>query len=151
MSKVKIISDGVKTRVFIDDKPITRVTSLKLSQSAMEAPKLTLEIAPKSLEIDGKDIPIEFSEDVSVKNSFGYALELLKHGKAVKRRGWNGKNMFLSYVTAAEWNPKHRNLLLGWLKLGFIAIKTADDYVVPWQPSQADMLTEDWEEVELWK
>lgn len=83
--------------------------------------------------------------------SFEQALYLLKRGKAVTRKGWNGKNMFLSYVTDAEWNPKNRNLVAGWLKLGFIAIKTADDYVVPWQPSQADMLSEDWEEVELYK
>jgi hypothetical protein len=63
MSKVKIISDGVKTKVFIDDKVITRVTALKICQNAAEIPTLTLQIAPENIEIDGKNIPIKFAKD----------------------------------------------------------------------------------------
>ncbi|MTO24509.1 DUF2829 domain-containing protein, partial [Turicibacter sanguinis] len=32
--------------------------------------------------------------------NFGQVLELLKQGKKVARRGWNGKGMFLYYVPA---------------------------------------------------
>lgn len=75
MSKVKIISYGVKTEVFIDDKQLTRCTALKLTQNAGEIPILDLKIVPERLEIDGKDIPIKFSEDGS------FVAENLKTGK----------------------------------------------------------------------
>jgi hypothetical protein len=75
MSKVKIISDGVKTKVFIDDKALTRCTALKLTQNGGEIPILDLKIVPESFEVDGKNIPIKFSEDGS------FVAENLKTGK----------------------------------------------------------------------
>ena len=35
--------------------------------------------------------------------NFGKALEALKEGKKVARRGWNGKGMFLYYVPANRY------------------------------------------------
>lgn len=75
--------------------------------------------------------------------NFGLAIEALKMGSKVARRGWNGKGMFLEIVreyTLPESNIGHlRNGLLPW-----IGMKTADDGFVPWLASQTDMLCDDW-------
>lgn len=87
---------------------------------------------------------------------FGLAISLLKDGKKVARKGWNGKGMFLFYVPANKY-PADGNKL-GTLKgiyqddlvpyKAYIAMKTVDDEVVPWLSSQTDMLAEDWVIVE---
>lgn len=85
------------------------------------------------------------------KNSltFGEALEALKAGKKVARKGWNGKGMFLCFVHWKDWsvNPaethKTSTHLAPW-----IGMKTADNMFVPWLASQTDMLAEDWHIVE---
>lgn len=74
---------------------------------------------------------------------FGGALTALKAGKSVARKGWNGKGMFLIYVGAKEYQV---DIELGKpCQSAFVGLKTADDHFVPWQPSQTDMLAEDWE------
>ncbi len=73
--------------------------------------------------------------------TFGMALVLLKNNKAVAREGWNGKGMHI-YL----WKPD----------FGFepcFVMRTAQDTLQPgWLASQADMLAEDWVEVntEVW-
>lgn len=84
---------------------------------------------------------------------FGTAIHLLKRGRKVARKGWNGKGMFLYFVPANSY-PASRNTLET-LKGEFendlvpygayIAMKTAQDNVVPWLASQTDVLAEDWE------
>ena len=80
-------------------------------------------------------------------DSFGWAVEQLKSGKKVQRAGWNGKGMWLMLIPAKEWSTSvgpsrvegatpHR--------LPWIAMKTADNGLVPWLASQTDMLAEDW-------
>ena len=92
----------------------------------------------------------------SVSMSFGHAVELLKGGHRVARSGWNGKGMFLYYVPENKY-PASRNehgTMVGvfdgdMVPYGaYIAIKTAQNTVMPWQPSNGDMLTEDWQIVE---
>ena len=85
--------------------------------------------------------------------SFGAALALLKAGKRVARAGWNGKGMFLFLVPGLTFRV-NRAPLLGIYPEGtevqyhaHIDIKATDGRVSPWQPSQADMLAEDWMEV----
>lgn len=78
---------------------------------------------------------------------FGAALRALKAGQAVRRRGWNGKNMWLIHVSAAEYKLESRRFLHPERQLPFIAMKTADSAMVPWLASQTDMLAEDWEVV----
>lgn len=82
--------------------------------------------------------------------SFGHAIHALKSGKRVARVGWNGKNMFLIFVTE-NWNgetnysgafPKD---FVGYNP--FIAMYTADNKLVPWLASQTDMLADDWQVV----
>lgn len=88
--------------------------------------------------------------------SFGHAVVALKDGKKVARSGWNGKGMFLYYVPANSY-PASNNLL-GTMKGVFkddmvpygayIAMKTAQENVVPWLASQTDVLANDWQIVE---
>lgn len=83
--------------------------------------------------------------------TFGLAVEALKLGKKVARAGWNGKSMWLGLVEAYEYNPKADRAFTGQLgceKLPWIGMKTADNKLVPWLASQADMLAEDWQIVE---
>lgn len=80
---------------------------------------------------------------------FGQALTSLKKGNKVCRDGWNGKGMYLLYipengyyVTKLDW-PSHEQI--GNLSnLPFIAMKTADNKIVPWLASQTDILANDW-------
>lgn len=94
--------------------------------------------------------------------NFGKAIELLKAGKKVTRRGWNGKGMFLWLKPMAEikseWckDPVLKALaeqnggaILG---LPTICMYTHDStgrkaILTGWLASQSDMLLEDWEEV----
>lgn len=90
--------------------------------------------------------------------NFGQAIEKLKEGKKVTRKGWNGKGMYLwlkpSAVIKSEW-CRDRFLIDicnqngGECKaLGTICMKTADNCVLTgWLASQTDMLSEDWEVV----
>lgn len=85
--------------------------------------------------------------------SFSTALEMIRQGERMQRAGWNGKGMFIYFVPAASY-PAGRNAL-GTLKGMFeddmvpygayIAMKTADDNVVPWLASQTDLLANDWQ------
>lgn len=88
--------------------------------------------------------------------SFGAAIHLLKGGKRVARAGWNGKGMWLAYcpgypdgVPANVSGAHAMRVPLGTpIKvLPYIAMKTADNAMVPWLASQTDMLAEDWMEV----
>jgi hypothetical protein len=84
--------------------------------------------------------------------TFGHAVEMLKVGHKVARAGWNGKGMFLYFVPAASY-PAQRNTLGTMIGVfpddmvpycAYIAMKTADNKVVPWLASQTDVLAEDW-------
>ena len=93
--------------------------------------------------------------------NFGHAIELLKRGFKVARKGWNGKGMFLSlsqgYDILVEevasrnmsdyyWkNPNDGIVHIN----SHIDMKAADDsIVIGWLASQTDMLAEDWMIVE---
>lgn len=90
--------------------------------------------------------------------NFGLALEALKQGKRIARRGWNGKGMFLFLLPAgtvpktAIHDPKLREVIDAEVPgetfeaLGSIRMFTADKKVLTgWLASQTDMLSEDWE------
>ena len=91
--------------------------------------------------------------------TFGQAIELMKRGFMVARKGWNGKGMYLwmmQYaIVKAEWckEPHLKELAEsngGQIEcLGTIRMKTADNKVLTgWLASQTDMLSEDWMVVE---
>ena len=94
--------------------------------------------------------------------TFGEALEALKAGKKVARRGWNGKGMFLwlkpATVVKADWchDPELKEIAEkegGEIpELGTICMFTHDStgrraVLTGWLASQSDMLLDDWEVV----
>ena len=74
--------------------------------------------------------------------TFGLALEALKKGCKVSRKGWNGKGMWLYFIPASHWETTRGLELLDGLP--WIGMKTVDDKFVPWLASQTDMLAGDW-------
>jgi hypothetical protein len=71
---------------------------------------------------------------------FGWALGQLKDGKRVCREGWNGKGMWLALQRPDEHSK---------MTLPYIFMKTAQGDLVPWLASQTDLLSEDWQLVEV--
>ena len=67
---------------------------------------------------------------------FGEALKELKAGHKVTRGGWNGPGQYLELQVPDE-NSK--------MTLPYIYISTVKGDLVPWLPSQTDMLADDWE------
>jgi len=92
-----------------------------------------------------------------VSFDFGEALRLLKQGKKVARKGWNGKGQFVVYQkgypngipcnkqTAEAWGMKEGDLFRC---EPYLQIRTADGSHAMWSPSATDCLAEDWEVVE---
>ena len=89
--------------------------------------------------------------------TFGFALEALKAGHKVARKGWNGKNMWLSLscngnreVLATNfWSPHNAQFAKEnggtATVLPSITMKTAtNEILMGWLASQTDMLAEDW-------
>ena len=83
---------------------------------------------------------------------FGEALHVLNRGGRVQREGWNGKGMwlvlvqnwiFMGAVSKAIDEQEPRALE----RAPFIAMRTADEKLVPWLASQTDMLATDWRTV----
>lgn len=87
---------------------------------------------------------------------FSTALEaLMFEGARVARTGWNGKSMFIFLVPGSTFQV-NRPPLLGIYPEGtvinylpHIDMRTADGSIVPWLASQADLLADDWERIEV--
>lgn len=86
---------------------------------------------------------------------FDIALRLLKAGYRVYRRGWNGTGMYVVYQkgypdgiainkNTAEATGIEEGTVCNFKE--YLMMKTSSVSVefVPWNPSQADMLEEDW-------
>lgn len=72
---------------------------------------------------------------------FGDALTCLRNGQRAWRVGWNGTGMYLFLISNWSYTDgKHDNFP----NAPFIAMKTADNKVVPWLASQTDILATDW-------
>lgn len=87
--------------------------------------------------------------------NFGEAIQAMKDGKKVARKGWNGKGMYLwlmpPAVVKSEWcKEPHLKALAesngGKIEaLGTIRMLTADKKILTgWLASQTDILSEDW-------
>ena len=78
--------------------------------------------------------------------NFGQAIEELKKGKKVARKGWNGKGMFIYLTFGSQCDEKILKKKIN----PHIDMKSSDDsIVIGWLASQTDMLSEDWYIVEL--
>lgn len=79
--------------------------------------------------------------------SFGAAIELMKQGFRVARKGWNGKNQYIelasniSYVNAAKVVVNTEHEAIGNKCIAFVGTSGVQ---IGWLASQADMLAEDW-------
>jgi len=98
--------------------------------------------------------------DMSKGMTFGDAIHLLKQGRRVARKGWNGKGMWVVLMTGMSLPPfntqgtekKVNDRTAKWIgedtpleTLPYIAMWTADKKWLPgWLASQTDMLAEDW-------
>lgn len=96
--------------------------------------------------------------------TFGLAIEALKSGKRVARAGWNGKGMWLAFMSAMSLpafndqttNRKVNDRTAKWIgeetpleTNAYIAMWTADKKWQPgWLASQTDMLAEDWQVID---
>ena len=92
--------------------------------------------------------------------SFGDAINFLKAGKKVARKGWNGKGMFLVLCPGSEVPADHMRVKpvkkfyqqegrTSVIIAPHIDLKAADGtYVTGWLASQTDMLADDWFTVE---
>jgi hypothetical protein len=89
--------------------------------------------------------------------TFGLAIEAMKAGEKVARKGWNGKNMWITLGAGVEqleskffWNEHTRAFAEkqpGGVAevLPYFIMKTADDKILMgWLASQTDMTAEDW-------
>ena len=117
----------------------------------LKAMKEKLDILEERAKLEG----VELGEMILTGKTFGEALEALKRGRKVARKGWNGKGMWLwlkeSVTIKAEWckDPELKKLVEangGEIEaLGTICMKTADNKVLTgWLASQTDMLSNDW-------
>lgn len=80
--------------------------------------------------------------------TFGDAIEALKDGERVARKGWNGKDMYVFLAHEADFVTDADISAFDQLEVevhDMLVMKTAQDTFQPgWLASQADMLAEDW-------
>ena len=82
-----------------------------------------------------------------IEMSFGAAIEAVKNGRRIARKGWNGKNQYIELATCVSYknaagevvNVDHCNI--GNKALAFVGTSGVQ---LGWLASQADMLADDW-------
>lgn len=94
------------------------------------------------------------NENEQIEHGFDWAIQQLKAGRKVQRKGWNGKGMFITLQQGSTIDGElMRNAPAKEFYTGkkckiapHIDMKAADDsYTVGWAPSQPDMLADDWQ------
>lgn len=84
---------------------------------------------------------------------FGEALEAVKQGNLIARKGWNGKGMAVAYQPGyPEGIPCNRNTAKTWnMQEGelfrcrpYLQLRCVDGTYQMWTASQTDILAEDW-------
>lgn len=82
------------------------------------------------------------------RRDFGWALRQLRHGGAVRRRGWNGRGICILLQVPDECSK----MTQPYIYIDTTGLQTENPAApkgrVPWLASQTDMLAEDWEIVE---
>lgn len=88
---------------------------------------------------------VDDSEDLCSRFNFSEAIKLLKQGFKLRRKGWNGKGIFIELQKPDE-NSKMTQPYV-YIVTSFLQSDNtwAPKGVVPWAPSQTDLLAEDWE------
>jgi hypothetical protein len=72
-------------------------------------------------------------------SDFGFevALPYLRQGKRITRSGWDGAGMWVELRPPSDYNTPP-------ITLPYLCMKTAQDDLVPWLASHADLLAKDW-------
>lgn len=87
----------------------------------------------------------EKHEKGEIKMNFGEAIQMLKIGKRVARKGWNGKGIFIELQVP----DAHSKMSSPYIFIDTTGLDTENTYAprsrVPWLASQTDMLSKDWE------
>lgn len=85
--------------------------------------------------------------------SFDKVIKGLKKNKTYAREGWNGKDQSIFMTRSSDMITNNKQLT-GKYKPGtcliyepFVTLNNAQGQIVPWLPSQGDMLADDWFEV----
>ena len=79
---------------------------------------------------------------------FGKAIEALKRGETVARRGWNGKGQYIELATNISYVDASGNIInvehdvIGNKAIAFVGTSGVQ---IGWLATQSDMLAEDWE------
>lgn len=82
---------------------------------------------------------------------FGSAIQLLKKGAKLQRKGWNGKNQYIELATNISYKNANDEIVnaeheaIGNKAIAFVGTSGVQ---LGWLASQADMLAEDWQVVE---
>ena len=80
--------------------------------------------------------------------NFGQAIEMLKKGLKVARKGWNGNGIFIELQVP----DAHSKMTQPYIFIDTLGLQTNNPNApkgrVPWFASQTDMLAEDWQIVE---
>ena len=86
--------------------------------------------------------------------TFSEALQYIKDGFKLRRRGWNGPDQFVFLVPGSTFQV-NRPPLLGIYPEGttinyhpHIDIRNQQGQIVPWLASQGDLLADDWDLLE---
>lgn len=136
------------------------VRVLECDTSAMEARKVPEEFARRICEALNR---MEGSgSETDGEMTFGMAIEAMKKGRKVARKGWNGKGMWIcvplcngpkEISAKGIWgkpNAEYAEQNGGTVKVvPYVTMKASDGTIVMgWLASQTDMLSEDWVIVE---
>ena len=83
--------------------------------------------------------------------NFGKAIDLLKKGKKVSRKGWNGKNQYIELASNISYKNAYGEIInINHKTIGnkAIAFVGTSGIQIGWLASQSDMLSDDWELIE---
>jgi hypothetical protein len=107
-------------------------------------------LLPNDFVINKLPTDIKLSTDIEEPEQFdfGIAIQRLKAGHNITRKGWNNKRVFLYLI---KGNEISRGMGYGYGEYlnepsfqRVIFIHTADNELYAWSPSQEDILADDW-------
>lgn len=97
-------------------------------------PKPPLTVAPELPQVPRS--PSHLRVHAAAGNGIGWAIAELWNDEAVRRKGWNGKGMYLKLQVPDADSAN---------TLPYVWIRTVQGDRVPWICSQTDLLARDWE------
>lgn len=96
---------------------------------------------PKGASVDG--VQERAPQIVSRVERLGFdeALQILRGGGRVARTGWNGRNQFVTLAVGSYSFGRHLDSAP---ESAHLVLRNAEGALVPWTPSQGDLLSFDW-------